>query len=236
MGARVRIKKVSKKGAKRPGDMLMDFLVVAGVLPPDFFSSLLRALPPEAIAACRRLIDWLRVHPDAWLEVPPAMGDMCRLVVDDKEVPVNRLNRLPGVEDYPWHKRGPLWYCSDAKINYMYSGPVIFMRDGWVGVDPQHRSRLTLISWSRFDSPQWPGVLPDGDEEEREDVLNLDTNLVVTADDLGWNELTLELASVLLPRVIAAQGADGRSLTTPPIGQWSPELIRSIMVPDKGVK
>ena len=214
----------------------MDFLVVADVLPPDYFSSYHSELPPEAIAACRSLIDWMHEHPDAWLEVPPSMADVCHVIVDDKAVPVNRLDRLPGVEDYPWHKRGPMWYCSNVKINHMYSGPVMFLRDGWIAVDPQDSSQLTLFSWSGFESPQWPGVFPDGDGEAWEDVLNLDTDLVVAADELAWIELTLEFAFAMLPRVIRAQVLGGRSVITPPIGQWSPELIRAIMVPEKGGK
>ncbi len=229
-------KKVSKKGVRRTGDMLMDFLLIAGVLPRNYFSSYHLELPPRAVKACRRLIAWLYANPDAWLEVPPSMADACCLLVDGEEVPVNRLDRLPGVEDYPWHKRGPMWYCSDAQINLMYSGPLIILRDGWVGVDPRDRSQLTFFSWSEFYDFSWPGALPDGDGQEWDDVLVLAPTLVWTVEGLTWNELTLELVAALLPRLLQANNRPGAGLITPPIVQWSPELIRSIMAPDKGVK
>lgn len=226
-------KRAKKKGVERPGDILMDFLLVAGLLPPDFFSSPRGSLPPEARAGCRRLTQWLRNHPEAWLEVPPSMADGCCLIVDGEELPVNQLHRLPGLEHYPWHKRGPLWYCSDTQVNLMYSGPLIVMRDGWITVDPRDESQFTLLSWSGFDDHSWPGAFPDGDGEESDEVLTLDSELVWTAKDLFWVELTLEMVSALLPRLMAANDRSRGHLITPLIDEWSPELIRTIMLPER---
>ena len=220
------------------GDMLVDFLQISGlwpaeISPTDRFYN--KPLPKTVLAACDRLFMMLEANPELWLEVGPDLNEQCSIItnVDDWDVlPLNRLDELPGLEDYPWHKRGPLWYTSGITINSMYTGPMIFLRDGWIGVDPADEDSYRFNSWDNFLTHQWPAA--NGDGETYDSLMELG-DLELDFDTAGsppWKALNLRLADILLRRILpAARRSLGRpDISTPPIGQWTVHRVRTALL------
>ena len=239
--------RVLSNGARQAGppagDMLVDFLMLAGIWPEDL--DVMKCalyepkLPVKVIEASERLFKTLEANPSLWLEVPAALGESCSVV--DKStragvLPIDCLGLIPGLESYPWNKRGPLWYSSRMYINERIRGPILFLRDGWVGVDPDDDSGFILNSWESVHSHNYPGI--DSTGYSSSVMLNLgdlEIDHFVPFSPPGsqpqWAELSLRLADILLRRILpAARNSVGSlGMRTPPIGQWTKERIVTIM-------
>jgi len=230
------------------GDMLLDFLMLAGVWPDDldpFDCPNLDEMPAEVVNACKRLFRALEDDPDLWLEVPPDLGRWCRIVdLDDRAgvVPVDRLNTLPGLENYPWHKRGPLWYSSGLLINNQYRGPVLLLRDGWVGCHPADDTQFMVTDYQQYPNlPPKPAI----SEKYRGQLVMAGNNGIVSCshdllDNPPWAALSMHLGDIILRRLVkAAVASEGSgsfvpTVSHPPIGVWTEERIRSILRGDQG--
>lgn len=227
---------MGKKTSQHTGDILVDFLRLSGVLPPGYKRSPRTGwpeLPAKAIAAAERLLTTLNHDPERWLEVPATMGKHCGIVDDPDRagvLSIDRMEELPGLEDYPWHKRGPLWYSSGVTINGSFPGPVVFLRDGMVTVDPSDPNTFTHFSWDEFHTHEWPARDSDGEINAR--CLGLDHLVLDHAaeGDPDWGEFSFYFADLILRRVLAAaQASPGPFLRTPPIEHWTEELVCSML-------
>ena len=217
--------------------MLVDFLQIAGMWPAEIDPadrSFRDDLPVRVLAACESLFSMLENDPDLWLEVPPALGDHCGVISDEESkelLAVDRLEDLPGLEDYPWQGRGPLWYTSGVTINSTFTGSMIFLREGWVGVDPESPEQFCFNSWEEYLTHRWPDV--NGEGEAHESLMKLG-DLELDFDTAGsppWKALTLRLADILLRRILPVVGRSLGSpeLAHPPIGHWTKQRIRQAM-------
>lgn len=224
------------------GDMLMDFLALAGELPEDYGPDQKGNWPPLPKAskkAAKRFCDTLEGSEARWLEAHGDMASWCA-IVDDSEraghLGLDELDQLPGLEDYPWHKRGPLWYSSGLSINGTVFGSMLFMRDGVVAVSPEDESEFTLWDWYEFPSHQWPLKYPTG-EVRRGDLrlgpITIDHHAIGYPE---WGEFSLRFAGIVLDRIhpIMAQSF-GPFILKHPTGTWSEELVRQVMAgtPDR---
>lgn len=225
------------------GDMLVDFLKLTGIWPDNMDPMECRGgaqMPPEVIEASERLFTMLEESPDLWLEVPAALGATCGIVDEGSGIGVlsiDNLDELPGLADYPWHTRGPLWYTSGIIINGTIAGPILFLRDGLVAVDPSGPQSFVLIGWDDCPSHVWPDE-SDGEPSPglmRLGDLELDYGPI---GDPAWGELSFRLADILLRRILpaAARSHGSPGMITPPIGQWSEELIRATLLGESSLQ
>lgn len=238
---------VAKEDQSPSGDMLVDFLMLAGIWPAELDPMTCcdddEPLPQEVVEACQRLFEALERNPDLWLEVPHELGARC-FIVDNNDprgvgedrtrvgvLPIDCLDELPGLSDYPWYKRGPLWYSSGLTINDVYTGPILFLRDGWVGVDPNDSESFTLNSWDYVHDHVWPNSNSRGEVSPTLmklgcDLLDYDAIRAPT-----WAALSFQLADIILRRILpAARESRGKlGIKHPPILQWTEERIRAIL-------
>lgn len=226
------------------GDMVVDFLVLAGVWPREvdpYQCSYYRSpLPGRVENAAMRFALSLRDAREYWREVPPSMGNHCRLVLADRwtgartaVVPMDRLFELPGLEDYQWDGRGPLWYSSNLVINSFYFGPVLFMHDGWIGPDPARPSRLRLNPWDDYVGAEWP---LEGEEEGDgcfHTMMKLgDVTLAFAIDTTpAWAPWSFEVATLVLEQIFSVvHTADPRMADTIPVlTEWSEDAVRNMV-------
>lgn len=220
------------------GDMIVDFLQIAGVWPADVEpDELARSgqLPQSVIQACDRLFESLESNPESWYEIGVELNERCWIVTDHEHGDVmhlGQLDELPGVEHYPWDWRAPLWYTSGITINSMYTGPMVFLRDGWVGVDPEDQTTYRFNSWGSVLEHRWPDR--NGEGEFSESLMRLG-DLELDFDTAGcppWKRLNLKLADVILRRVlpVAQQSKAGMDLKHPPIAEWTADRIHEFML------
>jgi hypothetical protein len=71
-----------------------------------------------------------------------------------------------GIEGYPFHKRGLLWYGTGLLVNGKPVGPIIFLRDGWAVVPDKERGSFQVGGWDDWINHRW-----------------IEDSLVFTADD-----------------------------------------------------
>lgn len=145
------------------GDMVVDLLKAGCAWPDDLdeaafgdadlalLRTVERAAENDLLAqvaySIERLSDGL-TEGSEWYEVGPGLAEWCGLLLaDGSPLPVDRLAELPGLEPYPWHKRGLLWYSSDLTLDGSPCGPVAFLRDGWIVADPANTGVFTANKW-----------------------------------------------------------------------------------------
>ena len=217
------------------GDMLLDFLAVAG-MPAD---SLVHAdsgpMTEPALEAIRALLEGA-AEEKTWLEVHPDLADWCGIIDDERlggVLGIDALDRLPGIDGYPFHKRGPLWYTSDVVINGVIRGPVLFMRDGWIGVNPNDPdTSFMLHSWDNFLQHQWPAIDNDGGEHHGTMLLG---DLVLEIGGRGssppWAPWSLNFAHVVLSRLlpVVKESVGLPLLKHPPLLPWTEKRVRSMI-------
>ena len=133
------------------GDMLLDFLRAVRIWPADLdpWSVTDPSQLPEGFdAATAALVQHIRQSP-SWFELPHDVTMPEGLLgLNDPVINTctnDEFGDLPGAEEYPWHKRGPLWYSSRLRINGRYDGPVLFLRDAFVAIDPEDDERFTIL-------------------------------------------------------------------------------------------
>ena len=225
------------------GDMLIDFLRVSGVWPrerdPWSWGDDTKPLPDgikeQIEKATAALIEHIRTSPN-WFEIPSTTE--MRVGLNDPmcgEMFADEFSDLVGTEEYPWNKRGPLWYSSRLSINGQLFGPVLFLRDCWVAVDPDDPDQFTLLSWDDFLQYTWPAISRDGSRLEEVLLLGEPGNprpKIVLQHPTGcpWTALSLGVAAAVLSRVlpVAAESVQSNSFSHPPITPWSPELLQEI--------
>jgi hypothetical protein len=116
-------------------------------------------------------------------------------------------------------------------INSTFTGSMIFLRDGWVGVDPESPELFCFNPWEEYLTHRWPDV--NGDGEAHESLMKLG-DLELDFDTAGcppWKALNLRLADILLRRILPVVGRSLGSpeMAHPPIGHWTKQRIRQAM-------
>ncbi len=217
------------------GDMLLDFLTMAGMPADSLACAESGELTDTALAAIRALIEGV-AEEESWLEVHPDLADWCGIIDDERlggAVGIDALDKLPGIDGYPFHKRGPLWYTSDAIINGQYRGPILFMRDCWIGISPDDPdTSFMLHSWDDFLHHQWPVV--DNDGEAHYGVMRLG-DLFLEIGERGspppWAPWSFGLAHVVLTRLlpVVAESVGLPFMKHPPLLPWTEERVSSMI-------
>lgn len=144
------------------GDMLVDFLQLAGVWPQQLNPAKMgpdTALPDAVLEASRRLCNEVRSS-EPWLIVSPDLAHWCTIIDPSRggATPTDRIATLP-VEGYEWTLPGPLYYTSGVRMGPA-AGAVIFGHVGWYMPDPEDWNRFTFFSWGESPIHRWPGHYP----------------------------------------------------------------------------
>jgi hypothetical protein len=217
------------------GDMLLDFLREVGVWPatrdpwdPDDEAP----LPPGFDAATQALVEYIRTAP-GWLELYPDVTFRSgRLGLNDPVWGVfsgEALSNLLGTADYPWHKRGPLWYSSRMSINGRYDGPVMFLRDGWLGVDPDDPAQFVVNSWDDFLAHR---MSLNGNRILLGDIGMVEPKVTLChANARPWSTASMAVAAAVLSRLqpVAEASVGEMVIRHPTIEPWTPVLLHSML-------
>lgn len=213
---------------KYTGDMYIDLFQMAGIWPSDLDldntdPDTLKREYSHLIDSSLRFIKNLE-EDSAWYELIPTTSDdtydQFRIIEDGgTHIGISEIrDRFDDdeMENYPWHKRGPLWYSSNIIINQRFKGPVIFMRDGFISINPKDEDTYVFISWENYSNFQRP-------DDHRLFLGNENVQLVIQAvNPNSTTQFSFSFASVVLEKLIVAnQKSIGKlGLEHPPILPW----------------
>lgn len=213
------------------GDFLIDSLNTAGYWPTDLDPAtkqkVLEAEHPELLVAGLALVVLVDMDDSVWYEIVQSDPESASFGIIDTEgnaYSADSFDELPGVEEYWWSERGPLWYYSNVEINRTFKGPVLFLRDGMVLANPSSPGKFSFFPWENISKFE----LKDGNML----VLgNEKPEVVLTATDkTAFTPISFKYALAVLAKVIPAnQSIDSSGLEHPPILPWNTESIETLL-------
>jgi uncharacterized tellurite resistance protein B-like protein len=213
------------------GDMLVDLLHMAGIWPSELDLSTIPtdyALPDSITKSARSLINNVKINDSVWYEIAcfenEEFGSFGIVASEGDYIESNEFVSLIGIDDYPWNKRGPLWYSSDLTINQNYFGPILFLRDGLVSVDPRTPGNYILMGWERWKKYARP-------EAHKIFLGNDNVEVVIEAKNPNaFTKYSFDFALSILDKVISAaqKSLDKSYMEHPAIIQWEKKHVMKL--------